>query len=70
MGQIYHIAAASDWEEAKRAGEYRISTRGQALDEVGFPPPRPPQVKAQMAAAVPGMQCSWNKCDQAAVMRR
>lgn len=36
MGQIYHIAAAPDWEEAKRAGEYRISTRGKTLDEVGF----------------------------------
>lgn len=33
---LYHLALASDWEDARRAGTYRISTRGKTLDEVGF----------------------------------
>jgi uncharacterized protein (DUF952 family) len=33
---IFHIALSDDWEEAKRAGEYRISTRGTTLDVEGF----------------------------------
>jgi uncharacterized protein (DUF952 family) len=33
---IYHIALAEDWERARGAGEYRISTRGRTLDEEGF----------------------------------
>src|SRR5438128_2300205 len=32
---IYHIAVASDWEAAKAAGTYQISTRGQTLDQAG-----------------------------------
>jgi uncharacterized protein (DUF952 family) len=36
MGLIYHIAARGDWEAARRAGEYRMSTRGRSLAEVGF----------------------------------
>lgn len=35
-GSIFHIALASDWAEAQQAGEYRISTIGSTLDEVGF----------------------------------
>ena len=31
---IYHLALAADWDEA--AGEYRVSTLGRSLDEVGF----------------------------------
>jgi uncharacterized protein (DUF952 family) len=33
---IYHIALASDWDAALAAGEYRITTLGRTLDEVGF----------------------------------
>ena len=33
---IYHIARVADWEKAKEAGEYRMSTRGRTLDEQGF----------------------------------
>ena len=33
---IYHIAAASDWKQAQRAGEYTMSTRGRTLAEEGF----------------------------------
>lgn len=35
-GRIFHIADRSQWEEAVAAGEYRWSTLGQDLDEVGF----------------------------------
>lgn len=33
---IFHIAARSSWDAAVVAGEYRISTLEQSLDEVGF----------------------------------
>jgi uncharacterized protein (DUF952 family) len=33
---IFHIAHAVDWHDAERAGEYRVSTRGRTLDQVGF----------------------------------
>jgi uncharacterized protein (DUF952 family) len=33
---IYHIAAAADWKQAQRAGEYTMSTRGRTLAEEGF----------------------------------
>ena len=33
---IYHIAVATDWEDARASGEYRMSTRGARLDDVGF----------------------------------
>lgn len=33
---IFHIALARDWEAAREAGDYRISTLGATLDEVGF----------------------------------
>jgi uncharacterized protein (DUF952 family) len=33
---IYHIAAAADWKQALRAGEYAMSTRGRTLAEEGF----------------------------------
>lgn len=33
---ILHLALAHDWETALRTGEYRISTLGRTLDEVGF----------------------------------
>ncbi len=33
---VFHIALARDWEAAQRVGEYRVATRGKALEEVGF----------------------------------
>jgi uncharacterized protein (DUF952 family) len=33
---IYHIAAAADWEQARRDGQYTMSTRGRTLAQEGF----------------------------------
>jgi uncharacterized protein (DUF952 family) len=33
---LLHIALARDWAAAQAAGEYRVSTRGLSLDDVGF----------------------------------
>jgi len=33
---LLHIAHAEDWRAAVPRGEYRVSTRGASLDEVGF----------------------------------
>ncbi|WP_420098546.1 DUF952 domain-containing protein [Corynebacterium sp.] len=33
---IYHIAHVSEWADALQEGEYRVSTSGLSLDEVGF----------------------------------
>ena len=33
---ILHIAMPEDWAGAFTFGEYRVSTRGMSLDEVGF----------------------------------
>ena len=33
---LYHLAFVDHWDEAQRTGEYRWSTRGMTLDEVGF----------------------------------
>lgn len=33
---IHHLALPDDWAAARESGEYRISTRGATLDEVGF----------------------------------
>jgi glutathione S-transferase len=33
---IYHLALAGEWRQAKAAGVYERSTRGQSLGEVGF----------------------------------
>jgi len=33
---IYHIATAADWEQARRDGQYTVSTRGRTLAEEGF----------------------------------
>ncbi|WP_460519523.1 DUF952 domain-containing protein [Humibacter antri] len=33
---ILHLAYRSDWESALESGEYRMSTRGATLDDVGF----------------------------------
>ena len=34
--ELYHITERPVWEAASVAGEYRMSTRGVALDEQGF----------------------------------
>jgi glutathione S-transferase len=34
--RLYHLALADEWAAALEAGEYRRSTRGVGLDEVGF----------------------------------
>ena len=33
---IYHLALADEWRSAKACGDYRRSTRGLALEQVGF----------------------------------
>lgn len=33
---IYHIAYATDWENARAAGRYTVSTRGVTLAEQGY----------------------------------
>ena len=33
---LYHLALAADWQQARQLGEYRISTLGQSLEQVGF----------------------------------
>lgn len=35
-GHIYHLAERSAWEQAQSDGEYRESTLGRSLDDVGF----------------------------------
>jgi uncharacterized protein (DUF952 family) len=34
--RIHHLALQDAWDEAQIAGEYRVSTLGLTLDEVGF----------------------------------
>ena len=36
MATVFHIARSDEWSAARTDGEYRVSTLGQALDEVGF----------------------------------
>lgn len=33
---IFHLALVSDWDAARAAGEYAVSTRGASLADVGF----------------------------------
>ena len=33
---LFHLALAEDWTAARQSGDYRISTRGLRLDQVGF----------------------------------
>lgn len=33
---IFHLAFVTDWDAAKAAGEYTVSTRGASLADVGF----------------------------------
>lgn len=34
--EILHLAHRADWDEALVSGQYRTSTRGASLDDVGF----------------------------------
>jgi uncharacterized protein (DUF952 family) len=34
--RLFHLALRRDWEAAKEAGEYLVSTRGRTLAEEGF----------------------------------
>jgi len=34
--RLFHLALRRDWEAAREAGEYRVSTRGRTLAEEGF----------------------------------
>ena len=36
MQTLYHIARNQDWQKAKNAGVYTISSLGKTLDQVGF----------------------------------
>jgi uncharacterized protein (DUF952 family) len=36
VDRIYHVTAAVDWQAAQAHGEYRLSTRGKSLEDVGF----------------------------------
>lgn len=36
MDAIFHVATEADWSDAQTAGEYRVSTLGRSLDDVGF----------------------------------
>jgi uncharacterized protein (DUF952 family) len=33
---IFHVTTSRDWDKAKVAGDYRVSTRDKRLDDVGF----------------------------------
>jgi uncharacterized protein (DUF952 family) len=45
---IYHIATRTDWERARRDGEYTTSTAGRTLAQEGF-------IHASQAAQVAGV---------------
>ncbi len=34
--RIYHLALESEWEAARQAGEYRVSTLDRTLEDEGF----------------------------------
>lgn len=36
VSPIYHAALPGDWERARSAGAYAVSTRGRSLDDEGF----------------------------------
>ena len=36
LHRIFHVTFERDWYEAQSEGEYRLSTRGATLDEVGY----------------------------------
>jgi uncharacterized protein (DUF952 family) len=52
--QILHVTRAVDWAAAQESGEYRWSTLGKTLDEVGFIHASTPEQVAATAARVHG----------------
>src|SRR6478735_3896349 len=36
MSAIFHVTSETDWAQARRDGEYRLSTRGVTLKDQGF----------------------------------
>ena len=36
MTELFHLADRQQWEAARTAGRYEVSTRGKTLPEVGF----------------------------------
>ena len=34
--RVLHLTTVREWAEAQAGGEYRVSTRGRTVDEVGF----------------------------------
>lgn len=49
---ILHLAHREDWLNAQASGEYRVSTRGKTLDEVGFIHASYPEQITRMAEAI------------------
>ncbi len=43
---VYHVTTRSEWDAARAAGSYRMSTKGARLDDVGF-------IHASSAAQLP-----------------
>jgi uncharacterized protein (DUF952 family) len=55
---IFHIAHKDDWHAAHVVGEYRISTRGATLDQVGF-------IHSSTAQQLPGVAERFYATDEA-----
>ena len=49
---VFHVALASDWEAAQRAGDYRVSTLGRTLADEGF-------LHASYAHQWPGVRAAY-----------
>jgi len=49
---LWHLAHRADWEAARVAGTYRVSTRDRTLDDVGFVHASRPAQLARVAEAV------------------
>jgi uncharacterized protein (DUF952 family) len=58
---IFHIAFESDWRAAQAAGEYRVSTRGRFLDDVGF-------IHASFEYQVPALRSFYEDVDEQLVV--
>jgi uncharacterized protein (DUF952 family) len=48
-GEVLHLAVRTDWEAAREAGEYTVSSRGLTLAGVGF-------IHASTPAQLPGVR--------------
>lgn len=49
---ILHLARRVDWNDAQSSGEYRISTRGATIDQVGYIHASFPDQLATVAEAI------------------